>query len=89
VQIPDEIIDALLDAHTCAPQVDSWIVLKRMLLNSVPSNIRRLFSTRHALTKRTWTNEMELELARRWSELTGRPVLFKDDEGPTRIEAAP
>lgn len=86
MQIPDEIIEALNDAYVFAPQVDNWIVLKRMLLNGVASKLRCLFSSRHPITKRTWTNDMELELAHRWFELTGRPVLFKDDEGPTKIE---
>lgn len=89
MQVPSEILEAMDDVFLCAPHVDQWIVLKRAILNSIRPELRKLFSTRHPVSKRTWTNDMELELARRWSELTGRPIIFKDDEGPTRSEAAP
>jgi hypothetical protein len=81
VEIPPEIANSMANIFQYAPQINEWIVLKRELLNSIPSKLRSLFSTRHPLTKRTQTNEFELALAHRWAELTGRPVLFKDDEG--------
>ena len=81
MNIPPEITAVMDEVFEYAPQIDSWIVLKRELLNNLPINLRRLFSTRNQQTKRTWTNEFELALAKRWTELTGRQIIFKDDEG--------
>ena len=89
MSIPDEIIEALNEIHQYASQVDEWIVLKRILLNSLPAPTRTLFSTRHPISKRTWTNDLEIELANMWSKLTGRPIIFKDDEGKSKSEIAP
>lgn len=86
MQTPKEIIDSLNYVFEYAPEIDKWIVLKRELLSNLPSQLRSLFSTRHPLSKRTWTNEMELELASIWEGLTGRPIIFKDDEGKPRSE---
>lgn len=89
MEIPQEIEAALQDVYAYASHNDSWIVLKRELLNSLPPRLRGQFSTRHPVTKRTQTNDLELALAERWSELTGRPVIFKDDEGKTGSETPP
>jgi 8-oxo-dGTP pyrophosphatase MutT (NUDIX family) len=83
----DQIFQALEYLYTYASHIDKWITLKRTLLNTLPAPLRIYFSTRHPLSKRTWTNYFEVELAKRWAELSGRPIIFKDDEGQARTEA--
>lgn len=75
-----KIDDLLKEVYVWAPNEDSWLVIKKQLLSILHANERRVFSTRHPLTKKQRTNKFEREIAQRWSELTGRRVLFSNDE---------
>lgn len=71
---------ALHDVHCYAGNVDDWIIVKKELLKNLPAGIRHVFSTRDPLTKKQRTNDFERELAKRWSVLTGRAVVFMSDD---------
>lgn len=86
----DPRIDAALAfVHGYASHVDDWIVIKKELLKSLPPALRTLFSTRDPITKRQRTNDFEREVARHWSEISGRPVLFKQDEQASNESVTP
>jgi hypothetical protein len=63
-----------------AGDVDEWIIIKKELLKALPSEERTSFSTRDPVTKKQVTNDFERCVAARWSELSGRAVLFSHDD---------
>jgi hypothetical protein len=70
------IAEALAFVHSYAGHVDDWLVIKKELLKALHPDDRALFSTRDPVTKRQRTNDFERLVAARWSEMSGRPVLF-------------
>jgi 8-oxo-dGTP pyrophosphatase MutT (NUDIX family) len=74
------ITDALQFVASYAADARDWITIKKELLKTLPSDDRKMFSTRDPITKKQRTNEYERDLARQWTELTGKSLLFKDDE---------
>ena len=73
------IIEALKTVHSFV-DVDDWIVIKKELLKTLPAGLRRAFSTRDPITKRQHLNDFERRLMERWSEMTGRPCIFNEDD---------
>jgi len=68
----DQIIkEAILFVHGYGPKISEWKVLKKELLRSLPSEKRKMFSTRHSVTKALNFNELELQVVEYWKELTG------------------
>jgi hypothetical protein len=65
-----KIVEALADVFTYAAHVDEWKVINRELLKTLPAPLRKE------------VNINRYELARRWSEMSGRPVVFSRDEAP-------
>jgi len=75
-----ELIDeALQFVFGYASHIDEWIIIKKEMLKALAPEERKLFSTRHPLTKRQMTNDLERSLAEKWSTLSGRPVVFTED----------
>jgi hypothetical protein len=74
--ISPKIKDAVDFVFTYASHIDDWLVVKKELLKILPSGERTQFSLRHPITKKQRTNDLEREIAKYWSELTGREVLF-------------
>lgn len=74
--IPPRVLEALAFVHGYAAGVDNWRVIKRELFKLLPPVDRGLFATRDLKTLQPQYNDFERELAQRWSEMTGRPVLF-------------
>lgn len=70
------VIDALNFVYSYASHVDDWLIIKKELLKALPSNERTAFSTRDPITKKQRTNDFELQLAKRWSDLTNRQVIM-------------
>ena len=66
-----KIKDAILFVHGYAPQVLDWKVLKKEVLKSLPSEKRKLFSTRDPITKAANFNDLETDVIKLWKELTG------------------
>lgn len=73
---------AVQEVFQYASHVDDWVTIKKELLKVLHPAGRRAFSTRHKGTKKQRTNKLERDIAVRWSQLTGRPVIFRDDEPP-------
>lgn len=78
-QIDQRIIDAMKFVFTYAQDVDDWLVIKKEIVRSLPSEMRILFSKRDPKTRLQVPNELEVELMKRWSELTGRKVILTKD----------
>lgn len=76
--VDQKVIDALNDLRAYV-DTDDWLTLKRALVNVLPPAVRGKFSRRHPITKKQMTNDFEREVAARWSELTGRPVVFTNE----------
>ena len=70
------VLGALAFVHSYAGHIDDWLTIKKELLRALPPGDRRLFSTRDPVTKKQRTNDFERGVAVRWSEMTGRPVVF-------------
>ena len=68
---------AVAFVHGYAGDIDDWLVIKKELLRSLSPDTRTLFSTRDPVTKKQRTNDFERQVAERWSEMTGRPVVFR------------
>lgn len=61
-QVPKIILTSIEEVHSYASHVDDWIIIKKELLKSLPSNYRKMFSTRDAKTKKVSLNEFERQL---------------------------
>jgi len=70
------VIDALNFVYSYASHVDDWLTIKKELLKALPSDERTAFSTRDPITKKQRTNDFELQLVKRWSDLTGHEVIM-------------
>jgi hypothetical protein len=66
-----KIKDAILFVHGYAPQISEWAVLKKEVLKSLPSEKRKLFSTRDPITKVANFNDLEVDVIKLWKELAG------------------
>jgi len=71
-----KIISALTLVHSYAGTTDEWMIIKKELLKALPWELRTLFSTR-GQNAEIQLNDFEMQLAKRWTEMTGRPVLFR------------
>jgi len=71
-----KVAEALIFVYNYAANIDDWLVIKKELLKALPSDVRTQFSTRDPVTKKQRTNDFERMVAERWSETTGRPVIF-------------
>jgi hypothetical protein len=74
------VIDALNFVYSYASHIDDWLTIKKELLKTLPSHERTAFSSRDPITKKQRTNDFELQLAKRWSDLSGRTVIISKDE---------
>lgn len=72
-----KVVEALTFVYGYAADVDDWLVIKKELLKALPSEERTQFSTRDPVTKKQRTNDFERLVAERWSEMSGRPVVFR------------
>jgi hypothetical protein len=86
MKIPDRVIEELENFHQCAGDVDEWITVKKHVVNSLPSNLRRLFTRRDEKTKHQHPNEFEYELMSRWAALTERSVIFNNNGTQGKID---
>jgi hypothetical protein len=75
----DEKLETALASLREYVETDDWLVLKKALVLISPPSMRGKFSRRHPISKKQMTNDFEREIAARWSELTGRPVVFTNE----------
>lgn len=71
MDIPNRVIEELTLISTVAGDQSDWMFIKRQLLLSLPSHMRKLFSTRDAKTKKQALNMFELQLIELYEEMTG------------------
>lgn len=73
--IDPKIEESLQFVKSYAPHITEWRVLKKELLKNIPSESRKLFSTRDPVTKAANFNEFEQSVADRWTKLTGVAII--------------
>ena len=66
-----KIEEAIKFVHAYAPEINEWKILKKELLRSLPSNHRKLFSTKDKFTRKMNFNEFEKTVFDYWTKLTG------------------
>jgi len=71
MDIPKRILEELTIISQLAGKEEDWMVIKRLLLLSLPSSMRTLFSTRDPKTKRQALNDFEKNLIEVYSNMTG------------------
>lgn len=74
-EIDLKVEESLQFVKSYAPNISEWRVLKKELLKNIPSESRKLFSTRDPVTKATNFNEFEQLVADRWTKLTGVTII--------------
>tara|TARA_R110000787_G_scaffold123404_1_gene234404 strand:- start:326 stop:559 length:234 start_codon:yes stop_codon:yes gene_type:complete len=77
MEIPDRIMEEMKDLIPGLEGTDDWMILKKLLLRSIPSNLRTLFSTRHPKTKKQSLNDFELRLIDEYKSMTGVLLVLK------------
>lgn len=74
-----EISQALKDVHNIIGNESDWIIIKKQMLRTLPPQVRKFFSTRDPVTKQQSMNEFDVQIAKLWSSMTKKPVVFKDE----------
>ncbi len=75
--IPDRVIEELNLIAKFAGSEDDWMVIKKLLLRSLPPSMRKNFSTRHPKTKLQSLNEFERDLIDIYKGCTGIELRIK------------
>ncbi|NBQ47294.1 MAG: hypothetical protein EBU33_02420 [Sphingobacteriia bacterium] len=63
--------EALRYVLAYASDISEWMVLKKELLKYLPASARKVFSTRHPVTKEQSLNDFERKVIEYWKGLTG------------------
>lgn len=71
MDIPKRVVEELTLIAELAGQEEDWMVVKRLLLLSLPPKLRTLFSTRDAKTKMQSLNDFEKKLIQMYYGMTG------------------
>ena len=71
MDIPKRVTEELTLIAELAGQEKDWMVVKRLLLLSLPSRMRTLFSTRDPKTKSQSLNDFEKHLIKVYNDMTG------------------
>jgi hypothetical protein len=69
--IPEKVEEKIREVMSYA-ETDDWLTVKKEIVRSLPWKYRTLFSRRHPITKEQQLNDFELEVIKRWEELSGR-----------------
>lgn len=73
--------DAISFVSSYVGNTNDWVVIKKELLKSLPSQDRMYFSTRDPKTKKQSMNSFEEIIAEKWYNKTGiYPILMCHDE---------
>lgn len=71
IVIPDRILTEMTELSEYLGDCDDWMTVKKLLLLSIPSDLRRLFSTRDEKTKKQSLNDFEKALIDEYQGMTG------------------
>ena len=80
MDIPERIIDELVFIAGYGSQDGQWMPVKKYLLLSIPSEMRKMFSTRDPKTKKQSLNEFEKVVIDIYEDLTGIGLRLYEDE---------
>jgi hypothetical protein len=69
--IPPKIIDQISLISQYAEDCDDWVTIKKEIMKSIPSQMRKLFSRRDPITKEQSPNEFDLAVIDYYYETTG------------------
>lgn len=80
MDIPSRILEELVTISKIAGIESSWLVIKKQLLLSLPHDMRKLFSTRDAKTKKHTINIFEKELIALYEKMTGIKLELQSEQ---------
>jgi hypothetical protein len=80
MDIPNRVLEELTLIATVAGNENNWISIKKQLLLSLPSKLRKLFSTRDAKTKKQSLNIFENQIIDVYEKMTGIRLELLHDE---------
>ena len=71
MDIPEKILEELVFLADLGHAGDNWMPVKKHLLKSIPSSMRKKFSTRDPKTKKQSLNNFETTVIDRYETMTG------------------
>jgi|TARA_R110000751_G_scaffold53670_1_gene116090 hypothetical protein len=77
IDIPDAILEQTKFIASFADDVDDWVTIKKLIMNSVHSTLRKNFSRRDHKTKNQYLNDFEKQLIIYYKELTGIELVLR------------
>jgi hypothetical protein len=77
--MPQKILEELAIIVAYGNKGDDWIKVKKHLLLSLPSPLRKYFSTRDPETKKQYINEFEAQLIDIYQGMTGTLLRIYDE----------
>jgi hypothetical protein len=81
MQIPSQILEQLKITYQIMGDSDDWMQFKKLILNSIRSELRSKFSRRDAKTKKQSLNEFEKHLIIEYYNLTGIKLKLRGKNG--------
>ena len=73
-KIPRKIQDQLNEISSYAGDCDDWVTIKKEVMKSIPSSLRKLFSTRDPITKEQNPNEFDILVMEYYYSITGKSL---------------
>tara|TARA_B100000214_G_C23935052_1_gene612748 strand:+ start:172 stop:444 length:273 start_codon:yes stop_codon:yes gene_type:complete len=70
-KIPKKIIDQIQQVSIYAGDCDDWVTIKKEIMKSIPSDLRKLFSRRDPITKEQSPNSFDYAIIEHYFNLTG------------------
>ena len=79
MDVPQRVLEELAIISAYGMEGDNWMLVKKQLLLSLPSSLRKNFSTRHPKTKKQSINKFEASLIDIYEGMTGVKLRIKDE----------
>ena len=79
MNIPQKVLEELAIIAAYGDKEDNWVRVKKHLLLSLPSQLRKYFSTRDPETKKQCFNEFETQLIDIYQGMTGITLRIYDE----------
>ena len=71
IKIPDRIVREIDIVSSYAKNCDDWMTIKKEIMKSIPSNLRKLFSRRDPITKEQVPNDFDMRVIDYYFSITG------------------
>ena len=79
MNVSQKVLEELAIISSYGMKDDDWMIVKKQLLLSLPSSLRKNFSTRHPKTKKQSVNEFEASLIDIYEGMTGIRLRLKNE----------